>query len=76
FGADLCLRLDLPNHAFAMDGVEYYGDVGYLKAGIASADAITTVSPTYADEITTPEFGMGLDGLIRHRVARLSGIVN
>lgn len=76
FGADLFPRLDLPARAFSVDGVEYYGDVGYLKAGVACADAITTVSPTYAEEITTPEFGMGLDGLIRHRADRLSGIVN
>lgn len=76
FGADLFPRLDLPGRAFAMDGVEYYGDVGYLKAGIACADAVTTVSPTYAEEITTPGFGMGLEGLIRHRAAHVSGIVN
>ena len=48
----------------ALDGVEYYGGVGYLKAGLQAAWAITTVSPTYAQEIRTPEFGMGLDGLI------------
>ena len=48
-----------------IDGVEYYGGVGYLKAGLQLADRITTVSPTYAREIMTPEFGMGLDGLLR-----------
>lgn len=76
FGPDLFPRLDLPAAAFSMAGVEYYGDVGYLKAALASADAVTTVSPTYAEEITTPEFGMGLDGLIRHRGEAVSGIVN
>ena len=60
----------------ALDGVEYYGGVGYLKAGLQAAWAITTVSPTYAQEIRTPEFGMGLDGLLDMRAADLVGIVN
>ncbi len=60
----------------ALDGVEYYGGVGFLKAGLQAAWAITTVSPTYAQEIRTPEFGMGLDGLINMRAADLYGIVN
>src|SRR5690606_24039725 len=50
--------------------------VGFLKAGLRLADAITTVSPTYAMEIRTPEFGMGLDGLVRARDDVLHGIVN
>lgn len=69
-------RLDLPGHAFAMDGVEYYGGVGFLKAGLQAADAITTVSPTYAAEIMTPDFGMGLDGLLGARAGVVHGIVN
>ena len=48
FGADIFGELELPPQAFALDGVEYYGGVGYLKAGLANATAITTVSPTYA----------------------------
>ena len=68
--------LALPDRAFAVDGVEYFGGVGLLKAGLESADAITTVSPTYAEEIVQPEFGMGLEGLIRTRRARVHGIVN
>ena len=68
--------LGLPAQAFAIDGVEYYGNVGYLKGGLATADAITTVSPTYAQEICTPEYGMGLDGLISNRAGVLHGIVN
>jgi starch synthase len=59
-----------------MEGAEFHGMVGYLKAGLALADAITTVSPTYAAEIQTPEFGMGFDGLLVHRRAALHGILN
>jgi starch synthase len=76
FGADIFPHLGLPTAAMALDGVEYYGGVGYLKAGLQSAWAITTVSPTYAQEIRTPEFGMGLDGLINQRAADVHGIVN
>lgn len=68
--------LGLPQQAWAMDGVEYHGGVGFLKAGLQSASAITTVSPTYAREIRTPEFGMGLEGLIASRGERVHGIVN
>ncbi len=76
FGAEIFPALGLPPSAMALDGVEYYGGVGFLKAGLQSAWAITTVSPTYAQEIRTPEFGMGLDGLINARAADLYGIVN
>jgi starch synthase len=76
FDATVFAELGLPDSAFAIDGVEYYGGVGYLKAGLQCADAITTVSPTYAEEICTPAGGMGLDGLLRTRRAILSGIVN
>ncbi len=76
FGPDIFGWLGLPPAAFALDGVEYYGGVGFLKAGLANANAITTVSPTYAREITTPEFGMGLQGLIAARASVLHGIVN
>lgn len=68
--------LALPDRAFAVDGVEYYGGIGFLKAGLEAADAITTVSPTYAGEILRPDFGMGLEGLIRARAGRVHGIVN
>ena len=70
FPATIFTSLGLPAAAFAIDGVEYYGGVGYLKAGLQYADAITTVSPTYAREICTPEDGMGLDGLLRVRQQR------
>ncbi len=76
FGAQTFSDLGLPPNAYAVDGVEYYGGISFLKGGLACADAISTVSPTYAHEITTPEFGMGLDGLLRQRRASLSGIVN
>ena len=56
--------------------LEAYGRLNFLKAGMAYADRINTVSPSYAREIQTPEFGWGLDGLLRHRGAVLSGIVN
>ena len=76
FPASVFGSLGLPGEAFGIDGVEYYGDVGYLKAGIAFADAATTVSPTYAAEIRTVEGGMGLDGLLRKRADALFGIRN
>lgn len=76
FGAEIFPELDLPESAWSIDGVEYYGGVGYLKAGLQAADAITTVSPTYAQEILRPEFGMGLEGLIAQRANSVSGIVN
>ena len=68
--------LGLPPAAFSIDGVEYYGGVSYLKAGLTSADAITTVSPGYAREIQQAEFGLGLEGVIRARAGIVRGIVN
>jgi len=76
FGADFFDRLALPRTAWSIDGVEYHGGVGMLKAGLMLADAITTVSPGYAEEIKRPQFGMGLEGLIVGRQDRLYGIVN
>jgi len=72
----LLLELGLPASTFTIDGVEYYGQIGFLKAGLQHADRITTVSPTYAKEIQTPEGGMGLDGLLRFRTTAVSGILN
>jgi starch synthase len=69
-------ELGLHDSALTIDGVEYFGGVGYLKAGLRLADAIATVSPTYAREIMTPEFGMALDGLLRSRAADVHGILN
>jgi starch synthase len=58
------------------DYVEYFGDVNFMKAGIVFSDAVTTVSPRYAEEIKTPEFGSGLDGLLRAHAKKLTGILN
>lgn len=67
---------NLPAHCFHPETIEFYGQLNCLKAGIASADVITTVSPRYAREITTQEFGAGLDGLLRKRQHVLTGILN
>lgn len=69
-------EVGLPPDSFNMQGVEYYGDIGYLKAGLLLADRITTVSPTYAREIQGDEGGMGLGGLLRTRSGDVSGILN
>lgn len=76
FPAALLPTLGLPAAAFGIDGVEFFGNISFLKAGIVFADRITTVSPTYAAEIRTPEGGMGLDGLLRARASALHGILN
>ncbi|CAN7398807.1 glycogen synthase GlgA [Phenylobacterium sp. LjRoot219] len=76
FDRRLLAELGLPPQSFTADGVEYYGDIGFLKAGVRLADRITTVSPTYAAEICTAERGMGMDGLLHGRADRLSGILN
>jgi starch synthase len=67
---------NLPWDYFNPDGAEFYGQMNCLKAGIAYADLVTTVSPRYAREITTPEYGCGLDGLLRKRQDSLVGILN
>ncbi|MET3462391.1 glycogen synthase GlgA [Variovorax atrisoli] len=69
-------ELGLPGSAFQMDGLEYHGQISFMKGGLCFADRLTTVSPTYALEIQTPEQGCGLDGLLRQRSAALSGILN
>ena len=69
-------KTGLPPSLFTPAGLEYYGLVNLLKGGIVFADYVTTVSPTYAREILTPEFGFGLEGVLRNRVDRLLGILN
>ena len=76
FDATRLAALGLRADQFTQQGVEYYGKISFLKAGIALASKITTVSPTYAAELLTPEFGMGLDGLLQARQSNLHGILN
>lgn len=66
----------LPDYYFTPDKLEAYGDANYLKGGLVYADALTTVSPTYAEEIKTPFYGENLDGLMKARAHDLRGIVN
>ena len=68
--------LRLPPWEFHAGSLEYYGQISTLKAGLVTADAITTVSPTYAEELMRPEFGMGLQGVIADRAAVVHGILN
>ena len=69
-------EIGLPGEFYTPDGIEFWGGVNFLKAGIVFADALNTVSTKYAGEIQTPEYGFGLDGLLRRRSGVLSGIVN
>ena len=72
----LVATLGLDPEMFTPEGLEYHGDLSFLKGGLVYSDRITTVSPTYAREILTPEFGMGLEGVLRHRSDVLSGLLN
>lgn len=76
FPADTLAALGLPSEAFAMDGVEFWGKLSFMKAGLHYADRITTVSPRYAEEIQTEAFGYGFAGLLRWRRDDLCGILN
>jgi starch synthase len=68
--------LQLPSRWLTSDGLEFHGQLNFMKAGLVHADAVTTVSPSYAREITTPEFGCGLEGVIRMRSSAVTGILN
>ncbi|HWB49359.1 MAG TPA: glycogen synthase GlgA [Stellaceae bacterium] len=76
FAAGVFPELSLPASFYGLEGVEFYGGVSFLKAGLAYAQRLTTVSPNYAREIQTPEFGEGFDGLLRLRGDTLTGILN
>lgn len=76
FRADLLEPLRLPPASYSIEGVEYYGQISFLKGGLTTSDHLTTVSPTYAREICTPSFGAGLDGVLRQRRGVLTGITN
>ena len=76
FPADTWHLLNLDPRYFAADALEFHGTINFLKGGLAFADMLTTVSPRYAREIQTPEFGEGLDPLLRQRAGRVHGILN
>jgi starch synthase len=76
FPADTLGPLGLPPSAYAIDGVEFYGRLSFLKGGLFYADHLTTVSPTYAREIQAEELGFGMQGLLAHRAHTLTGITN
>ncbi len=76
FSHQTFVDLHLPNQLWHIDGVEFYGQFSFIKGGLAYADKITTVSPSYASEICTDEHGYGLQGLLTHRSDDLSGILN
>ncbi|MFN2268474.1 MAG: glycogen synthase, partial [Desulfonatronovibrio sp.] len=76
FSVRLFWDCGLPYEAWNPDGVEYYDSFNLLKGGIAHSDMVTTVSPSYAQEIVTPEFGCGLEGILQKKSSDLTGIIN
>lgn len=76
FPRDAMKRIGLPDSLFGIDAMEFFGRINFLKGGLIYSDYLTTVSPKYAEEIQTTEFGHGLDGVIRNRADRLTGILN
>jgi len=76
YGADWVTRLGLPAESYQINGVEYYGQFSFLKAGIFYADGLSTVSPTYAKEIQTEAYGFGMQGLLTARGKEIRGILN
>jgi starch synthase len=76
FSAGVFARTNLPEELNSMDGLEYYGQVNFLKGGLLFADRVTTVSPRYAREIQTPEFGCGLEGVVQTRAGDIVGLLN
>jgi starch synthase len=74
--ADWLERLRLPPALFSSGGIEFYGQISFLKAGLRYADRVTTVSPTYAREIVTPAFGCGMEGVLAERGDDFCGILN
>jgi len=76
FPPEAMIPLGLPRSEFHAEGFEYFGQLGFLKAGLVYADRISTVSPTYARELMRPEFGLGLQGVLASRRAQVQGILN
>jgi starch synthase len=68
--------LDISSLAFHMEGLEFHGHLSFMKSGLYYSDELTTVSPTYAREIQTAQFGCAMDGVLRHRAQHLAGILN
>ncbi|MBL9188728.1 MAG: glycogen synthase GlgA [Opitutaceae bacterium] len=76
FPAKTFARTNLPDDLYTIDGLEYYSQVNLMKGGILFADRVTTVSPRYAREIQTPDFGCGLDGVVQTRADDIVGLLN
>src|SRR5688572_13535517 len=76
FPAKMFARTNLPEELNHMDGLEYYSQINFMKGGLLFADRVTTVSPRYAKEIQTPEFGCGLDGVVQARADDIVGLLN
>lgn len=76
FGKESLEKIGIPQKFYKMDGIEYYGKISFLKAGIVYSSAISTVSKGYSKEILTPEFGCGMDGILRTRISDIYGITN
>ncbi|HEY3300381.1 MAG TPA: glycogen synthase GlgA [Methylophilaceae bacterium] len=76
YGAEWVANLGLPAESYQIEGLEYYGQMSFLKAGVYYADHLATVSPTYGLEIQTPEYGFGMQGLLAKRNREIDGILN
>jgi starch synthase len=76
FPREVMKKIGLPESLFSIDAMEFYGRVNFLKGGLIFSDYLTTVSPKYAEEIKTVQYGHGLDGVVRNRADRLTGILN
>ncbi|MFL6713381.1 MAG: glycogen synthase GlgA [Sulfurifustis sp.] len=76
FPGETFVALGLSRTLWSMHALEFHGQLSFIKGGIVFAERVNTVSPTYAREIQTPAYGYGLDGLLRHRAERVSGILN
>jgi starch synthase len=76
FPREVMKKIGLPESLFTIDGMEFFGQVNFLKGGLIYSDYLTTVSRKYAEEIKTVQFGQGLDGVVRNRADRLTGILN
>ena len=76
FDYEVLTEIGIDEKYFTIDGIEFYGQLNFMKAAIAYADMITTVSPNYAKEILSTEFGCGLEGFLKHHEKKLTGIVN